>query len=72
MDAAFLKDNLNYKAIALALALISAYPIYRAWDTRRKERLEFALNTAMDDLDILERRSSRGRLAGTAVIVGGR
>jgi hypothetical protein len=72
MDAAFLKDNLNYKAIALTLALISAYPIYRAWDARRRERLYFAVNTAMDDLDVLQRRSSRGRLAGTAVVVGGR
>ena len=72
MDVPFFKDSLNYKAITLALALISAYPIYRAWDTRRKERLYFAINTAMDDLDVLERRSSRGRLAGTAVIVGGR
>jgi hypothetical protein len=72
MDVTFWKDNLNYKAIALALAVISAYPIYRAWDARRKERLNFAINTAMDDLDVLKRRSSGGRLAGTAVIVGGR
>jgi len=72
MDVPFLRDNLNYKTIALALALVSAYPIYRAWDTRRKEREYFAVNTAMDDLDALKGRSSRGRLAGTAVIVGGR
>ena len=72
MDVAFFKDNLNYKAITLALVLISAYPIYRAWDARRKERLYFAVNTAMDDLDVLGGRSSRRRLAGTAVIVGGR
>jgi len=63
---------MHYKAIALALGVVSAYQIYRIWDARRKERLDFAIYTAMDDLDVLKGRSSRNRIAGTAVIVGGR
>jgi hypothetical protein len=72
MGLDFLKDTRNSIAVAVAVTAISAYPIYRAWDTRRKERLSFAVETAMDDLDTLGGRSSRSRLAGTAVIVGGR
>ncbi|KIM27239.1 hypothetical protein M408DRAFT_330146 [Serendipita vermifera MAFF 305830] len=71
MDPAVWKDSINYSAIVLAIGVISAYPLYRIWRTRQEDRLNFSIYTAMDDLDVLGRRSSPNRMMGTAVIVGG-
>ncbi|KIM27238.1 hypothetical protein M408DRAFT_330145 [Serendipita vermifera MAFF 305830] len=65
------KEAISYNVIYLALAIISAYLPYRLWSVRQEDRYNFAVYTAMNDLDVLERRSSRTKLAGTAVIVGG-
>lgn len=65
--------NVNsYTDFALtAVGLASAYAIYNGWK-RSKDAHEFAVYTAMDDLDVLGRkRTWRAKLRGTAVIVGG-
>ena len=75
MDLSLWNNPINYASIVVALLVVSAYPLYRIWRARQEdqeERRNFAVHTAMDDLDTLGRRFSRTRLAGTAVIVGGR
>lgn len=71
MDSGW-NGNISYAAIAVAVVVTSAYPLYQSWRTRREERALFAIHTAMDDLDVLGRDPLRSKLAGTAVVVGGR
>jgi hypothetical protein len=61
----------KYGATIVAISAVSAYPLYYFWQ-RYQVRKDFAVHTAMDDLDTLGKRSSKKKLRGTAVVVGGR
>jgi hypothetical protein len=55
-----------------AILFASAYYFHAYGNKAKREKREFYLHTAVDDLSALSEPRDRPKLSGTAVIIGGR